>query len=290
MSIKKQLAQRAVGAAAKLRAHHQVPPGAAVDIYDLADKEGIDVRFTSIPSMEGVYQADAKPRPVILISTLRPPGRRAHTCGHELGHHVFGHGSKLEQLVGECGPGGRFDPDEYLVDVFSAAVRMPTLAVRHQATLRSIDLSTCPAEDVYTLSTVFGASYGGFLNHASATLKLIDARRAAELRRCRPKCLREKILGRPCPGHLLVADRHGAGPPIDLEVGDEVLLPAGAALEGAHAEFSGEVSGRPVIRAASPGIGRVTTPGGWAAFVRVSERGYAGLAEFRFDEDVDVED
>ena len=228
MPARKQLALRAVAEATKLRARHGIPPGAPVDIYDLTEKVGLDVRFAAIPSMEGIYHADARPNPTVIISSLRPPGRRASTCGHELGHHAFGHGSRLEELVGAPGWSGGFDPDEYLVDVFSAAVQMPKLAVLRQAAARSIDLKTCGPEDAYVLSTVFGASYGGFLNHAACTLSLIDRRRADELARHRPKCIREKILGRACPGHLHVVDQHWRDRPIDVEVGDVILLPAGA--------------------------------------------------------------
>ena len=60
----------------------------AVCVYDLAEHLGIEVRFTDIPSMEGMYYLASEPS--IILSSLRPPGRRVFTCAHELGHHSNG--------------------------------------------------------------------------------------------------------------------------------------------------------------------------------------------------------
>ena len=64
-------------------------------IYSLCETHGVNVRFNDI-NMEGMY--DRQPKPRIHISALRPLARRAFTCAHELGHHVFGHGSTLDEL------------------------------------------------------------------------------------------------------------------------------------------------------------------------------------------------
>jgi hypothetical protein len=54
---------------------------------------GVTVRFNNI-NMEGMYQRGAPPR--IHLSARRPLSRRTYNCAHELGHHVFGHGSSIE--------------------------------------------------------------------------------------------------------------------------------------------------------------------------------------------------
>ena len=56
---------------------------------------GIVVRFNNI-NMEGMYQRGLPPR--IHLSARRPLPRRAYNCAHELGHHVFAHGSSIDEL------------------------------------------------------------------------------------------------------------------------------------------------------------------------------------------------
>src|SRR6185312_15295352 len=79
-----------------------------ISVYDLADKMGVDVRFFDLPSMEGMYRG--APRPTIVVSSLRPPGRQVYTAAHELGHHLFGHGSQFDELVEDRTQQRRFDP------------------------------------------------------------------------------------------------------------------------------------------------------------------------------------
>jgi len=52
--------------------------------------------------MEGMYYRGDPAR--IVIGARRPLSRRNFTCGHELGHHIFGHGSTKwgrDQLIAE---------------------------------------------------------------------------------------------------------------------------------------------------------------------------------------------
>lgn len=63
-------------------------------IYGLCEAHNVSVRFNDI-NMEGMY--DRTPKPRIHVSALRPLARRTFTCAHELGHHVFGHGSAKNQ-------------------------------------------------------------------------------------------------------------------------------------------------------------------------------------------------
>ena len=65
--------------------------------YNLAEAMGFDIRFVNIPSFEGMYLADDG---VILISADRPEGRKRFTCAHEIGHHVLGHGTVIDEIIG----------------------------------------------------------------------------------------------------------------------------------------------------------------------------------------------
>ena len=80
-------------------------------IYSLCETHGVNVRFNDI-NMEGMY--DRQPKPRIHISALRPLARRAFTCAHELGHHVFGHGSTIDELRDDHAQNADRSPNEVL--------------------------------------------------------------------------------------------------------------------------------------------------------------------------------
>lgn len=284
---RKQLAQLAIAQAMKTRRKAEVELHSLINIFDFSEKLGVSVRFSDISSMEGVYQADAKPLPTIIVSSLRPAGRKALTCGHELGHHVFGHGTQWDELVENRSQSRRFEPEEFLVDVFSATLQMPKLAVSHELSKRSLDPSSCRPEEIYAMSTLFGVSYGGFVTHLERTLGLINIGRLSELTSHQPRYLRESILGKPCPQNLIIVDAHWKGKPIDLEVGDSVLLPASIELEGSNAEISEQSAEHTILSAISPGICKVSTPYEWASYIRIARKNYVGRAPYRFDEETD---
>src|SRR5947209_14102365 len=93
MERKSKSAMAAMSAALQLRQSEGFGLWAPVCPYDLAEKLGIEVRFIDLPSMEGMYCKN--PNPIILVSSLRPAGRQGFNCAHELGHHVFKHGTHV---------------------------------------------------------------------------------------------------------------------------------------------------------------------------------------------------
>lgn len=89
------LATQAMQAAAATRARAKLDQVGPICIYGLCETLGVAVRFSNI-NMEGMYQRGLPPR--IHLSARRPLPRRAYNCAHELGHHVFGHGSSIDEL------------------------------------------------------------------------------------------------------------------------------------------------------------------------------------------------
>jgi Zn-dependent peptidase ImmA (M78 family) len=73
---------------------------------------------------------------IMLLSSFRPLGRRVFNCGHELGHHLFGHGSTLDELQEEHQATGNSNPKEFLVNAFAGFLLMPPNAVRRAFTDR----------------------------------------------------------------------------------------------------------------------------------------------------------
>jgi Zn-dependent peptidase ImmA (M78 family) len=126
---RKQLAQEAIQLAMQVRIAAKVPALAPVSPVDACERLGLAVWFSDIPSMEGIYVPNAQPKPAIVISALRPRGRQSMTCGHELGHHAFGHGEQWDELIEDRNDARRFEPAEYQADLFSACFHMPKLAM-----------------------------------------------------------------------------------------------------------------------------------------------------------------
>lgn len=103
-------------------------------IYGLCEAHNVAVRFNDI-NMEGMY--DRTPKPRIHVSVLRPLARRTFTCAHELGHHVFGHGSTIDELREDQANSADRPPNEVLADAFAAFVLMPTLGLRESFAKRA---------------------------------------------------------------------------------------------------------------------------------------------------------
>jgi Zn-dependent peptidase ImmA (M78 family) len=142
------------------------------NIYDLAKQLGVEVRFVDIPSLEGMY-LKLNQRAEIFISTHRPAGRQASTCGHELGHHVFKHGTQIDEYLDGVAELERFDPQEFLVDCFSGFVLMPKSAVNYAFTIRGWNPQLCTSTQAYIIAGLFGVGYITLLQHMSKTLKLV---------------------------------------------------------------------------------------------------------------------
>ena len=255
-------------------------------VYDLAARLGLEVRFFDIPSMEGVYCASASP--TIIVSSLRPPGRQAFTCAHEIGHHEFGDSDQYDETVEQWSEERRHDAREFKADCFAGALLMPKVVVRRGFSLRGADPATAPPELFYVIATWLGVGYTTLVHHMRSAIGLITSARADELLRHRPLALRSAILGGECREHLVVADLQWYGRAIDLQVGDLARLPVGARIEGRCAEEL-ERQGAPVlVRAAAPGLGCATVAdGSWSAYLRVSRKSYTGRSAYRFEEEAD---
>lgn len=285
---RKRLAELAVSAALRLRQQSGIAAHAALSIYDLCERLHVAVRYADIPSMEGVYLPQASPRPTIIVSSLRPAGRQAMTCGHELGHHVFGHGEQWDELVEHRTESRTFQPHEYQADIFAAMLQMPKLAVDHAFSRRNLDPRQCLPEAVYSVTNWFGVGYSSLVTHMSCALKIIDAGRADQLRHHQPKDIRAAILGSECPQNLIMVDVHWTDRPIDAQVEDLIVLPPGTCLEGCCIRVLERSPRGTLAQSAAPGIGRAHHPQlNWSAFIRVARKGYVGRAPYRFDEEVE---
>jgi len=280
----RELAEQAMLTAIDVRDKWKRHDDDPLDVYALCHDIGVTVRFVPIPSMEGLYGRRDDGTSVILLPAQRPLSRRAFSCGHELGHHVFGHGSSIDEMIGTYTDrkGASFDPNEFLVDTFAGFLLMPTLGVRHAFARRGWKATNATPEQIFAVACSFGVGYETLIAHMAFSLRMLDRNCAKTLGKDSPKSIRERILGRPSAEPLIIVDRHWAMPTVDAEVGTLLLFPPSAEADGGGL-VAGETSASSrLFRACRSGIVRVSVPGtSWAVFVRIAKREFVGLAQYR---------
>jgi Zn-dependent peptidase ImmA (M78 family) len=252
-------------------------------IYSLCEALGVVVRFNDI-NMEGMY--DQKPKPRIHVSALRPLARRNFTCAHELGHHLFGHGSTIDELQDEQSKYSNRPPNEVLADAFASFVLMPTLGLREAFTRRGLDPNTASASDIYAVACNFGVGQATLVNHMAYGIDMITPVQRATLGRITPKMIRIELLGETVSEPLTFADQYWNSPTLDAEEGALLLLPTGVVVDTGILMPERDLAKGRLFRTLKPGITRVVIPGtSWATYVRVARRQYIGLARYRHLED-----
>ncbi|OBX17952.1 hypothetical protein A9995_14245 [Erythrobacter sp. QSSC1-22B] len=282
------LHREAMQAATECRDQLDLDPFGPVDPYAIAERLGIKVVFIAT-SMEGFYFKQPTPR--VLLSSLRPVPRRAFTCGHEIGHHWFGHGSTIDQLQ-EDERGDSDKPEEVLANAFAGTLLMPSVGLRGAFSRRGWDQSNPTPLQLFTIACQFGVGYQTLLNHMSYTLREISSTRRVELSRWNPQRIRRQLFNEEYDAFLIV-DAHNEAQTFDVEIGTAVLLPPNSTVTGIALEPA-ESGDSDLYLAVKRGIATVT---GLAEPLKVrvmpneteGEPGYIGAAANRFEEDPDEE-
>jgi Zn-dependent peptidase ImmA (M78 family) len=281
---KRDLARDAMTRAYRMRRDAGIALNVPLCVFDLALALGVDVWFKAIPRLEGMYSK--VPGPAIVVSSLRPAGRQAYTGGHEMGHHAYGHGTCIDEMIEESKPDD--SEEEFLADCFAGFLLMTKAAVLRAFSDRGWEPATATPQQVYIAATWLGVGYEARVMHMQANLGLLDRRRADVLRKTSPKNIKTALLGADCCQHLVVADDRWQDRAIDIQVGDWVLAVPGAEAEKpCVALVRNELFGT-VLRATAPGLGRIVhEKSGWSSFVRVSRKEYAGRGRFRHEQEED---
>lgn len=249
------------------------------NIDALCDAYGIQVRFNDI-NMEGMYEKGPKPR--IHVSALRPLARRVFTCIHELGHHIFKHGSTIDELQENSSQHNDRPPEEILADFFAAFTLMPTIGVRHAFNIRSLNPETATADQLYAIACNFGVGQATLVNHLFYTLQMISFKRRDILGKITPKKIRTELLGMEVPEPLIYMDRFFNASTLDTEVGTLLLLPHNVIVDVKMLKPEIELPSGRLFRAIKTGIAHVKIPEGqWATFIRIARHQYVGLAKYR---------
>lgn len=287
MNIKVELARRAYATAIQERKRAGVGIATAICVFDLIHQAGIEVRFQNISSMEGLYYNDGKP--LILISSCRPRGRVAFNCAHEYGHHVFGHGYRVDEVIDSTSK-KQWEPDEFLADCFAGFFLMPKIAVSRAFAIRGWNASECTHEQAFIVSGYMGVGYKSLLTHMHYSLKLISYDHFNQLNSFSPKVLKNSLTGLNHTDELVILDKHWGAKPVDICIGDLLIVPRESLTEDACMEFVGECPNGKIYRASKQGIDRVQSNSeDWASYIRVSRRHFEGLVQYRHFTEVDHE-
>lgn len=280
------LARESLASAQQVRRQRQRSILDPVCIYDLSADMGLDVWFQKIASLEGMYVRLSPPR--IFLGAERPAGRRAYTCAHELGHHVLGHGTKVDELREECGEPGSFEPEEYQAQVFAGMLLMPKLALASALSERGWSPETANAEDLYCLASLFGVGFESIIRHMQFGVGMLPRHRAEAMARIRLPEVRAALAGAEQAAYpLVVVDALWRGRPVDVEVGDRLLTPRDFFCEGTNLHLVTERGGRKLWQALSPGRCRFyLRDRDWGIFVRVSRKCFEGRSQFRHEPEV----
>ncbi|MFO0617211.1 MAG: ImmA/IrrE family metallo-endopeptidase [Polyangiaceae bacterium] len=280
MTSRRALAQTATVAALRVRRELDRQLEYATCPFDLARALGLDVRFVAAPSLEGLY---IPAKSTIVVGSLRPRGRRSFTCAHEIGHHVFRHGFRVDEV-----DAAEYDDAEFVANRFAAALLMPKLAVDRAFAVRGTSAATCTAQALYSVAGYLGVGYTTLLGHLEYTLRLVSTAHAKALRVPLER-VRKTILGFVPPKGLFIVEEHWIGRSVDVDVGDMVILPKGTLVDADILKQLGSHAQGLLLQAVRPGCATARSSS-WKGSLRVGRAGYEGRAQYRYlgEEDDDA--
>lgn len=251
-----------------------------LNIYDVCSGMEVPVQFVDI-NMEGNYVKKNK-TPRILLSSQRPFPRRVFTCAHELGHHVFNHGLKVDVISEENESPSLKSNDEILVDAFAAALLMPVGGIQSEFIKRDLNFQTATPLDFYKISSVFGVGYQTLITHCKVN-RLISDYKSIELLKLTPAKIFKTCFGNvEEKSFFKLIDGKCGGKPVDLEVSNYIVLPSDFIADNQFLEKKHEIQEGVLFLAKKPGISSVhDSKTETSYFVRIQSQNYIGFAEYR---------
>lgn len=204
---------------------------AYVDVFAALRTAGVDCQARPMPKLFGLYFGPNDNGPAVLLNASLDEISLRHTAAHELGHHVFDHGSQADTDLDIAGiqPRRMWTAAEKQAESFAAWFLMPPPAV--DAALRRIGIEQVQEpEQAYEVARWLGTHYVGTVRHLRR-LKKINARAAAAWPRVPPQRLRARLY-RPTledpRSHLFLVRPSAHGGALHVAVGDLLLMPPGA--------------------------------------------------------------
>ena len=220
---RRDLARAAASLALRVRVRVQLGLTDPANTVDIAEKLGVQVWYRKLPSLEGLFIR--APHPVILLSALRPAGRRSFTCGHELGHFCLDHDGRVDPVAKDGVVFQEQADDEYQASQFAAYLLMPKTTVQHAFAQRQTEPSSASPRAILAIAHWLGVGYATLLNHLHYNLRLLGRPRFEELVKKRPKQIVAGLADDRVQGaSVVLVDDAWHSRPVDLQVGDVVVL------------------------------------------------------------------
>lgn len=283
MTSRKEIARLALLKAEQSRGKARVLATEPIDPIDAScDVFGCEVVFKALPSLEGIYSTE--PRPTIVIGSERPYGRQYFTCAHELGHHVFGHGTSLDELEADF---SACSDEEYAANVFASYFLVSKLAFLAAIKERGFRVAEISPWQMFKLAHYFGVGYSTIINHACYALEVITATQRKHLLGYQPKSFKE-VMQIPTSSDVFVADYHWKKKALNACVGDYILLPSDCEVSdnGERILYIDQYDNLARFKVVSPGYARaLSMENDWGINIRLSKKCYEGFAQYRFLED-----
>lgn len=279
------LARTAARRAIEIRRQATVLRTDPVNVFDVAEERlGVRVQFFAGSSFEGMF---AKEQNTILVPSERPPGRRVFAAAHELGHWAFGHGTQIDTV--DSISDYNSSPEERLVNQFAGHFLMPSPAVDTVANLLRLNFANPDKMKIYEMASWFGVGYSSLINHLTYSQQRFSTTVAGELLKYQPKELRGMLIPNQKSSHMVVALSMSPRIPLDLAVGDHLVLPAGTEHSKKHLITISSSSSQLVTQAITPGISLASNGTGWSAVIRIMKDAFSGWSKYRhLDDDNDL--
>lgn len=257
-----------------------------ISVFDAVEKAGLELRFRSEPTLEGMYFKDER---VILVSVHRPIGRQAFTCAHELGHHAFGHGTRVDNSQQFISIDSK-PQEEKAADLFAAHFLMPLMGIKNDLKKRNWNIKELKPHQAFVISSLYGVSYEALLNHLRYNSTMLSENTFQELSQVKPKSIKTSLLGFEYSKELTIVDRFWHGRPIDLVSGQLVIFSNKFNIENTkNLRVRARNSRYSIMEATTQSVSSATLDGE-SFSVRVSgnhEGPYTGRSKYRFLEEPD---
>ncbi|MBT3001079.1 MAG: ImmA/IrrE family metallo-endopeptidase [Candidatus Thiodiazotropha sp. (ex Ctena orbiculata)] len=251
--------------------------------YALCEAMGFDLRFFKVPSFEGMYVAELNK---VLISAERPEGRKRFTYSHEIGHHILGHGTVIDEMLAH----GSDNQEEQEADFFASMLLMPSSAVTRILNRYQVSAENLTSIDAYILSKYFGVSYKAFLIHIYSNLHLITYRQYQNLNNAKLPDIRRSISGINTKNQVFKIGSWWDEKSIEMEVGDIIVATASLSIDGPMILKETSTEDLFIYEAIRPGITRVSDGDEWSFFTKISRYKFQGLYQYKYEEEEEDEE
>lgn len=274
--------QPTLGQAAKTaleyRLRNGLPLDSPCDIYELIAQQGVELRFMEVKSLEGFYLSDGTAGR-IEVCAYRPSGLQHFTAAHELGHHVFGHGSTFDVQLDYAGRFSAVSSEERLAELFARYLLMPRRAVYRGFKNIGADLKKLTGTDIYRVASWLGVGYASLIHQMRWSLELLDQVQFEAVIREQPQEIKQTLApdaGRIGRAELWPAHPSWDGSRIHAEVGDILT-----GVESDNSEILTALAGG-CLQATDVGHCAVELVGGGQVGVSVCRKEYVGFYEYRY--------